>query len=79
MRMHTFGEAVNCQLVMRVLRQIFERNLGLALPYHEMHDDQALKHDSPRRIAQAILQCPEDLGDARLTRVSGHEDMLDIL
>ena len=75
---HTLCEVVCRQPPMRVLGQVLKRDLGLALPYHQMHDDQALEDNGPRRVAQAVRQRAEDLGDAGLARMRRDEDVLDI-
>lgn len=64
---------------MRVLRQELECNVGLALPYHEVYDDQALVYNGPRRVAQPVGEGAKDLGNACLAGVCRDEDVLDIL
>jgi hypothetical protein len=70
---------VDGQLSMRILRQKLQCNLRLALSYHEVYDDQALEYDGPCRVAQAVREGAEDLGDARFTGMCRDEDVLDIL
>jgi hypothetical protein len=64
---------------LRVLRQILQGDLGLALAYHEMHNDHALEDNGPCRVAQAVREGSEDFCDAGFTRVRRDQDMLDIL
>jgi hypothetical protein len=75
----TLGEMVYGQFPMRILSQVFECYFRLALPYHEMYNDQALEDNSPCRVAQAVRKGAKDLSDACLAGVSGYEDVLDIL
>lgn len=75
---HTLSKAIDRQSPMRVLSQILKRDLRLALPDHQMHNDQTLEHDGPRRVAEAVREGAEDLGDTCLTGVRGHEDVLNI-
>jgi hypothetical protein len=75
----TLGEVVYGQRPAGVLGQKLERDLWLALADHQMHDDQALVDNGPGRVAQAVGEGAEDLGDACLAGVGGHEDVLDIL
>jgi hypothetical protein len=63
---------------MRTLRQILKCDLRLALPDHQMDDDQAFEDYGPGRVAQAVCQRAENFCDPSLTRVSGNEDVLDI-
>lgn len=60
-------------------RQEAQRDVGRPLADHEVDGDEALEDDGPCRVAQAVLQRAEDLGDARLARVRGDEDVLDVL
>lgn len=56
-----------------------QRHVRGALADHEMDGDEALQGDSPRRVAQAVLQGAEYLGDARLAGMGGDEDVLNVL
>jgi hypothetical protein len=64
---------------MRVLRKVLECDFGLSLPYHKMHDDQALEDNGPCRVAQSVGKGSEDLGDAGFTRVGRYQYVFDIL
>jgi hypothetical protein len=75
----TFGERVDGQLPLRALGQVLQRDFGLPLAYHQVHNDEALEHNCPRRVAQAVRQGAEYLGDTCLTRVRRDEDVFDIL
>lgn len=78
LRLH-LREVINRQLFMWVLRQKLESDFWLALPYHKMHDDEALEHNRPRAVAQPVHEGAKDLGDARFARVGRDEDVFDIL
>ena len=69
---------VRRQSPLGTLGEIFERDLGLALPYHQMHNDQAFEDDCPRRVAKAVLQGAKDLGHAGLARMRRDENVFDI-
>lgn len=73
-----FGKVVNGQLAVRILGEVLERDLGLALPDHHMHDDEAFEDNGPCRVAQAVGESTKDLSDACLTGMRCDEDMLDI-
>jgi hypothetical protein len=75
----TLGEGIDGKLPLRVLRQVLQRDLGLPLSYHQMHDDETLEHNGPRRVAQTVRQGAKDLGDTRFARVCRYEDVFDIL
>jgi hypothetical protein len=75
----TLCKMIDGQLSVRVLRQKLECNLGLALSYHKVHEDQALVYNCPCRVAQAVCKGAEDLSDASFTGMRRDEDMLDIL
>lgn len=70
---------VDGQLSVWILRQVFERDLGLSFSYHEMYDDQALEYDGPCRVAQSVRKGAEDLSNACLAGMRRDEDVLDIL
>ena len=70
---------VDCQLPVRALGEELECNVGLALPYHEVYDDQALVYDSPGRVAQSVGEGAKDFSNACLAGVCCDEDMFDIL
>lgn len=61
-----------------MLGQIRECNIGPPLTDHQMHGNQVLEDDGPRRVAEAILQRAEDVADAGLAGVGGYQYMLDI-
>jgi hypothetical protein len=61
-----------------VLSEEGERHVGRPLAYHEVDGDEALEDDCPCRVAHAVLERSEDLGDSGLARVRGHEDVLDV-
>lgn len=48
---HTLSKAVDRQPFMGVLGQILKRDLWLSLSNHQMDDNHALEHDSPRRVS----------------------------
>lgn len=73
-----FGEVIDGQLPVRILGQILERDFGLALSYHHVHNDQALEDNSPCRVAQAVGEGAKYLGDACFARMCRDEDVLDI-
>lgn len=75
----TLCKVIYRQLSVRILRQVLERDFWLALSYHEMHDDQALEHDGPCGVAQAVREGAKDLGDACFAGMRRYKDMLDIL
>ena len=58
--------------------EVAKCDVCLALPHHEVHDDQALEYYRPGGVAQPVLQDAEDLGDASLAGMRGDEDVLDI-
>lgn len=58
-------------------RQVRQGDVWRPLANHEVDGDEALEDDSPCRVAQAVLQGVEDVGDARLG-VGGDEDVLDV-
>jgi hypothetical protein len=70
---------VDGQLSVWILRQKLQCNLRLALSYHEVYNNQALEDDGPCRVAQAVREGAEDLGDASFTGMCRDEDVLDIL
>jgi hypothetical protein len=70
---------IDGQLSMRILRQKLQCNLGLALSYHEVYDDQALEYDGPCRVAQAVRKGAEDLSNTGFAGMCRDEDMFDIL
>lgn len=74
----TLSKIIDGQLPARALAEMLERDVRLALADHQVHDDEALEDDRPSRVAQAVLQRAEDLGDARLARVRRDQDVLDI-
>jgi hypothetical protein len=78
-RKRTLGERIDSEFPVRVLRQILQSDLGLALADHEVYDDQALEDNGPCRVAQSIRQGPEDLCYAGFTCVCRDQDVLDIL
>lgn len=78
-RARTLSEVVYGQRAAGVLGQELEGDVGLALADHQMDDDQALVDNGPGRVAQAVGEGAEDLGDACLAGVGGDEDVLDIL
>ena len=61
-----------------MLGKVGQRHVWRALSHHEMDCDQALEYDGPCRVAQTVLQRPEHLSDARLTRVCCDQNMLDV-
>jgi hypothetical protein len=69
---------VQRQTAPRVFSQILQRDFGLALSYHQMHDDKTLEDNSPCGIAQSVCQRSEDLCDACFARMRSNEDMFDI-
>jgi hypothetical protein len=75
----TLCKGIDSQFPRGVLRQVLQGDLGLALSDHEMHDDQALEDNGPRRVAQAVLKGAKDLGDACFAGMRRDEDGLDIL
>lgn len=46
---------------------------------HDMNCEKTFEDDSPCGISQAVMHGPEDLRDASFTRVSGDEEVVDIL
>jgi len=44
-----------------------------------MNCEKTFEDDSPCGISQAVMHGPEDLRDASFTRVSGDEEVVDIL
>ena len=75
----TLCKRIDSQFPRGVLRQVLQGDLGLALSDHQVHDDQALEDNGPRRVAQAVLEGAKDLGDACFARMGRDEDVLDIL
>jgi hypothetical protein len=76
---HTFGEGVDGEFPVWVLGQVFQRDFGFALSYHEMYDDQALEDNGPCRVAQSVREGAKDLGDAGFSSMCRDQDVLDIL
>lgn len=72
-------EVVRGQAAVGVLGQVLERDLGLALADHEVHDDEALEDNGPGGVAEAVGQGAEDLSDAGLAGMRRDENVLDIL
>lgn len=62
----------------RVFREEAQGDLGLALPYHQVHDDQALVDNGPGRVAEAVRKRAEDLTHACLAGVGRDQNVLDI-
>jgi hypothetical protein len=69
---------INRKLSTGILRQKLKSDFRFALADHEMHNDKTFEHDCPCRVTQAICQGSEYLRDARLTGMSGYEDVLNI-
>jgi hypothetical protein len=78
-RERTLGERIDSEFPVRVLRQILQGDLGLALADHEVHDDQALEDNGPCGVAQSVREGSEYLRHAGFPRVCRDQDVLDIL
>jgi hypothetical protein len=73
----TIGEHAHGQCV-SVLSQVGQRYVGRPFADHEVDGDEALEDDGPCRVADAVLERPEDLTHAGVARVCRDEDVLDI-
>lgn len=78
-RAHTLCKRIDGELPLGVLREIFQSDFGLALPYHKMHDDQTLEYYGPSRVAQPVREGTEDLSDSCFACMGRDEDVFDIL
>lgn len=70
---------IDGQFPVGILGKKLERNLGLALPYHQMDNDKALEDNGPCRVAQTVGEGAEDFSDACFAGVCRNEDVFDIL
>lgn len=61
-----------------MLSQVLQRDVGRPFADHEVDGDEALEDDGPCRVADAVLQRPEDLAHAGVARVCRDEDVLDV-
>jgi hypothetical protein len=73
----TFRECVDGE-TLGGLCDVAQGDIRSALPDHEMYDDERLKHDRPRGVAEPQLEGTKDIGDARFAAVRCVEDGLDI-